>query len=261
MNIISYLKKFNKKKSPSRISYNYDSAKDWDMYAVYIKNPKTKDDYLFESFDGKKIIAKRLDSHTKVYSIPEELDPYDFNPSSFSGCYYYKASELNFNDLHDLVWWKILKFKFQNKTSGLNNGLSKYLYRRKKQRIKNRMRVLDSLIECYLASDGYHPVNIPLIMTKTFGHLWIYHDDSQLMLKELRLCLDAFVANGDATKIDENKYLPLGKAFITQSEYLESQRRLDESTSLQKKMFLTAFFSFIAAAISAYAALIQAKII
>ncbi|ELM3741005.1 hypothetical protein RYR39_002925 [Yersinia ruckeri] len=116
------------------------------------------------------------------------------------------------------------------------------------------MHVLDSVIGLHLEQKELGSVPMPLIMNKVYSNLWIYHDDSQKMLKELRLNLNAFVSSGDLRKTDDNNYLPEGKALLTQEKYSDEQTKYIETTKIQQKMLLTAIASCIAAFASVWAA-------
>ncbi|ENA1730214.1 hypothetical protein [Yersinia ruckeri] len=254
MNTQHYLNKFNNKKSPERISLNYENAINYDMYCVYITHPQTGEDYLFKGYENKQIQADKWNNEKSRFDIPIILEPSAFTPDSFTGTYYYKAHQLNFTSLKDIVWRKELLFKFSAIKINGSQSRAKYRYRLQRQTIKNRMHVLDSVIGLHLEQKELGPVPMPLIMNKVYSNLWIYHDDSQKMLKELRLNLNAFVSSGDLRKTDDNNYLPEGKALLTQEKYSDEQTKYIETTKIQQKMLLTAIASCIAAFASVWAA-------
>jgi len=263
MDIPKYLSKLSKKPSPSRVSYQYEKAINWDFYTVYIDDTSTNKKYMFESFDAKSglIEAKEWNAEEQIYSSSVTLHFNEINPNYYNGVYYYCGHEYNFSKIQDLMYLSEIKFKIFVKLSNLRQNISKYLYNQKNLRIKNRMLILDSIIELYLDNNESQKIPVPSIMFSIYGEYWIYHKEAKRMLKELKLALNAYVASGDIIKHDENYYSPLGKAFITQSEYVENARKHKESASIQRAMLFTAFFSFLAAAVSAYAALKQINLI
>jgi hypothetical protein len=254
MGIHRQLKKFNKKKSPAQISLNYEKAITYDMYAVYIKHPMSGVQYLFESYHNGKIKAKKWDDDKGKFDIPVEIDPSELNDESFSGTFFYKAHQAEFSSLKDLVFWREWIYKVSAVWENVVHSRTKYRYRMKRQTIKKRMQVLDAVIELYLDKEELTPVPITLIMNKVFSDMWIYHDKTRYMWKELRLSLSAFEASGDVIKQDENNYLPHGKALLTQEKYLDEEKKYSESKRIQVGMLFAAGASFLAALASAYAA-------
>ena len=254
MSVRSQLKKFNNKKSPAKISLNYESAINYDMYAVYITHPETGGQYIFESYDNGRVQAKKWDDEKGKFDIPVELDPSELNDESFSGTFFYKAHQAEFSSLKDLVCWREWIYKVGAVWENVVHSRAKYRYRMKRQTIKKRMQVLDAVIELYLDNEELTPVPITLIMNKVYSDMWIYHDRTKYMWKELRLSLSAFEASGDVIKQDENNYLPQGKALLTQEKHLDEEKKYSESKRIQVGMLFAAGASFLAALGSAYAA-------
>lgn len=259
MDIVKYLKRFDQKKSPLRISYNHETAKNWDMYSVYIHNTATNAKYMFESFDGELVHAKELNKENSCYEIPVTLPVSSLKSNYFSGTYYYKLNELSFFNLSEISPYR--EYLFQ-KTSQLRNKLTRlniFLYRRKSLKKKGKLIVLDTLLNLYLEEKHHEPVASSVLMLRLHGGLWALHDDSQKMLKELHFILNAYVATGDVRKIDEFRYSPSPKAFLTQAEHYDSEKKYKGTARIQFLMLFTSFLSFVAAAASAYAAYKQLK--
>lgn len=254
MNIQCQLEKFEKKKSPSRISLNYENAINYDMYSVYINHPRTGQQYLFESYKDRVIQCMEWNEDKKTFDKLVQINPDELNENSFSGTLFYKAHQAEFTSLKDLVWWREWIYKRKAEWENFSHSRAKYRYRMKQHKIKNRMQVLDALIELYLEKDELTPIPLILVMNKVYTTMWIYHDKTGGMWKEIRLSLNAFEASGDVRKIDENNYIPCGKALLTQEKYLEEDKKYKELKRIQLGMLWAAIASFAAACASAYAA-------
>jgi len=254
MNIIKHLTKFDKKRTPEngRISLLYENAINYDMYSVYIKDASGVD-YLFERFVDGEIKALKWNSNEGRFQIKSILYPKDLTSDSFSGIYYYHAHELRFHSLRDLSKWNELAFRLRSDFQNKKLSRQKYIYRQQRKEITDIMSVLDAIMRLYRELDGDQAFSEYLIMDVVAGELWIHHEDKTRMQKELRLCLNSLMENGDITKTHEG-YKPLGKALNTLAEYNRAERRYQETISSQNKMFWATLFSALAAIGSAYAA-------
>ncbi len=254
MHIIKHLKKFDKKRTPDngRISLLYENAINYDMYSVYIKDANGVD-YLFNRFIDGEIKALKWEPEERRFQINSILYPKDLTSDSFSGIYYYHAHELRFDSLRNLNKWNELAFRFWSDFENKKLSRQKYIYRQQKKEITDIMSVLDAIVRIYREQDGDLASNEYWIMSAVAGELWIHHQDKDRMQKELRLCLNSLIQNGDIEKTREG-YKPLGKALNTLAEYNRAERRYRETISSQRKMFWATFFSALAAIGSAYAA-------
>lgn len=254
MGIIKQLEKFDEKRTPDKggISLSYENAIKYDMYSVYIKDADGVD-FLFERYIDGKIHALKWDADKSRFEIKTTFPPDDLSENSFSGIYYYHAHELRFHSLHDLGWWNEFKFRLRSDYENKKHSRKKYIYRQQKKEITDIMLVLDAIVRLYREIEGELTFGEFTIMTAVAGALWIHHDDKSRMQKELRLCLNSLLANGDIEKIQDG-YKPLGKALNTLAEYNRTERRYQETISSQNKMFWATLFSALAAIASAYAA-------
>lgn len=259
MNIRNYLVKFDEKKSPDRIILNYETAINHNAYSVYINHPDNNIDYLFIGYNNESIIALMWNNDEQKFNLPQSLNPDELKPESFSGIYYYKAHQLRFTNLKDIVWWREAIFRLSAINNNWKDSREKYRYRRERKDIKNRMDVLSSVVSLYLEEPGDNSVHTVIIMNKVFGRLWLYHDDKERMKKDLNLSLAAFVTNGDLTKGGGNTYTVNGKALLTLAKYSEQEQKYVESTKIQRRMYWATVFSFVAATASAAAAFLGLK--
>jgi molecular chaperone GrpE (heat shock protein) len=254
MNITKHLKKFDKKRTPDngRISLLYENAINYDMYSVYIKDANGVD-YLFERFIDGEIKALKWNPEESRFDMKSILYPKDLMSDSFSGIYYYHAHEWRFHSLRDLSKWNEFVFRLRSDFENKKLSRQKYIYRQQKKEITDIMSVLDAIVRLYREHDGDHGFSEYRIMNAVAGELWIHHEDKTRMQKELRLCLDSLVENGDIEKI-QTEYKPLGKALNTLAEFNRAERRYQETILSQNKMFWATLFSALAAIGSAYAA-------
>lgn len=255
MNIRSYLKKFNKAKSPDRISLSFDKAIKYNMYSVYITSPDTGEQFLFVDYYDDKIVAKKWSAEKGFFDEETKLQPNDFIADSFSGIYYYKAHELVFSSLSNITPQKIYWFQINANLDNWKKARQKHYYRMQIHSVKQQMDVLKAVVDLYLQAELDTPVNVISIMTKLHTSLWFYHEDNSRMKKEVELYLSAFVSNGNLSSIDRNNYKPTGTAILTLQNSFAEQKKHNENKYIQRGMLATAIFSFIAAALSAYGTL------
>lgn len=254
MNIRNKLKKFDKKKSPARISLNYENAINHDIYSVYIKHPITGAQYLFQSYRDDVIKASLWNTETERFDIAAVLAPDELNEDSFSGTYFYKAHRADFSSLKDLVWWREWCYKRRSEWENFTHSREKYRFRMKQHKITRRMLVLDALIELYLDKNEPTPVPFMDLMNRIYSNLWIYHDRSERMKKEIRMSLHAFESTEDVIRNDNFNYTPTGKALLTQERYITEEKKHRELKNIQTGMLWAAIASFAAAFGSACAA-------
>lgn len=254
MSIHSQLEKFDKKKSPTRISLNYENAINYDIYSVYIKHPLTGEQYLFKSYHNGLIQVNKWNTESERFDIADEINSAELTEDSFSGTFFYKAHQAEFNSLKDLVWWREWCYKRRAEWENFNHSRAKYRYRMKQHKIERRMLVLDALIDLYLDKDEQTPVPFINLMNKVYSSLWIYHDQSERMKKEVRMSLSAFESTADVIRNDNFNYTPTGKSLLTQEKYLDDEKKYKELKTIQVRMFWAAVASFVAALGSACAA-------
>ncbi|WP_345754922.1 hypothetical protein [Citrobacter braakii] len=240
--VTKYLELFEEKRTPDNgsISLMYENAIKYDMYSVYIKD-EYGDSYLFDRYTSGEVKARKWDSQDNRFTIDSTLNPSQLKNESFSGIYYYHAHELKFNSLDDLSFLKRLKFRWDADNENRKFSRAKYLYRQSKQEITDVMTVLASVVRLYREQQGDGPFSEFLILTDIAGKLWIYHDDRPRLAKELRLCLDSLVENGDLSKSVDG-YRPTGKAINTLAAFNKSEERYKENARTQQIMvWATAF--------------------
>lgn len=251
MNVRNYLNRFNEKQSPARISLNYDTAINYDMYAVYIVDPATGNECVFESYDGQKVHARyRMDVNGE-FDGKVELDPDKLTAESFSGIYFYHAHQAEFKNLRQLHFWEVWKFKWKADRDNKADAREKYQYRKQKQSVRDSMDVLNAVIELHLQNGDPLGVNIIAVMERVHSRLWFSHGDKERMKREMSLWLNAFAESGELKKVDEFRFMPEGRALMTRKRYIDDATKYQETTSIQKRMLWATFFSALAAAASA----------
>ncbi|HIB8991111.1 TPA: hypothetical protein ACWYF9_004125 [Citrobacter braakii] len=259
-NIIKHLNKFQKKRTPEsgRISLVYENAIHYDMYSVYIK---TSDDseYLFDSFTDGMVHARKWDAEENRFHIATLLAPENLKSEFFSGIYYYHAHELRFQSLNDLTWFREFMFRRWSDRDNKKFSRERYLYRQQRKEITDTMAVLASIVRIYREQEGSEPFSEYVIMDDVAGKLWIHHDDKARMKKELRLCLDSLVENGDISRT-QYAYKPAGKAMNTLSRFNKDEQRYNDDKSGQRTMRIVAILSMIVAVASAVAAIASAYV-
>jgi hypothetical protein len=109
----------------------------------------------------------------------------------------------------------------------------------------------------FLSSEKGDGIDFWNVMTAMHNKYWFRHPDSAQMRRKMNLILSSFVDGGELMKIGRTKYKPTGKAYIKQSSYVDTLQKHEQGMKLQKRMFWTPFFSFLAAVISARAAVYQ----
>ncbi|HBK4745259.1 MULTISPECIES: hypothetical protein [Enterobacter cloacae complex] len=245
VDVRKHLEIFEQKRTPDngRISLMYENAIHYDMYSVYIKDDDGNE-YLFDRYIDGVIKAKRWDTQRNVFNVDVELNPEQFNANSFSGIFYYHAHEFKFNSLDELGCYKVWKLKRFANSENKKLSREKFLYRQRKQEITDAMTVLTSVVRIYREQQGERPFSEILIMNDVAGRLWIYHDDPSRLKKELRLCLDSLVENGDLLKSQEG-YKPSGKSVNTLANFNKTEQRYKENIRSQRSMFWATLFAAI----------------
>ncbi|HDS6530740.1 TPA: hypothetical protein QH305_001488 [Klebsiella aerogenes] len=241
--VVKYLKLFERKRTPEngRISLLFENAINYDMYSVYIKD-EHGEDYLFERYIDGKVNALKWNAQESRFTINSTLNPEELTNASFSGIYYYHAHELRFNSLDDLFFLKSWRFRRFADSENKKFSRDKFLFRQRKQEITDAMTVLTSVVRIYREQEGEYPFSEFIIMNDVVGRLWVYHDDQSRLRKELRLCLDSLVANGDLSKIADT-YKPTGKAVNTLANFNKAEQRYKESIRSQESMFWATLFA------------------
>ncbi|EKN0545643.1 hypothetical protein PWE44_002693, partial [Salmonella enterica] len=195
--------------------------------------------------DGE-IKARKWDFQDNRFCIDSTLNPAFLKDNSFSGIYYYHAHELKFNSLNDLTFLKRLKFRRFADSENKKFSREKYLYRQTKQEITDVMTVLTSVVRLYREQKGEESFSEFLILSDIAGKLWIYHDDKSRLQKELRLCLDSLVDNGDLTR-SKVGYRPTGKAINTLANFNKIEQRYKENVRDQRIMVWATGFAALGA--------------
>ncbi|NDL64327.1 hypothetical protein [Acerihabitans arboris] len=255
MNIRSYLERFEKQKSPNRISLNFENAIKYNMYSVYITAPDTGEQFLFEDYQNDTILAKKWSEEEEVFKDMVQLNPDDYTADSFSGIYYYKAHEAAFSNLRDITFLKVSWYQIKVNLDNWRKARQKHQYRMESHNVKQQMDVLKAVVDLYMQANSDDPIHFVSIMTKLHSSLWFYHDNRNQMKKEVELYLSAFVSNGNLSTTDRSTYKPTGTAILTLQNSFTEQRKYYETKYIQWGMLTTAIFSFIAAAMSAYGTL------
>lgn len=249
---ITLLKKFQKKKSPMRISLIYENAIKYDMYSVYIED-ESGGKYLFDSFDGTSIQAFLWDEVNSIFNIKRTLSVDELAGEPFSGTYYYHGHSLDFNKMSDITNIKEIFFRLKSDISNYKLGREKYIYRKTKQELKDSISILSTIIDIHFEKEGDYAVSEHELLDRLFGRLWFYHEDKDKFRKDTKFSLSALVESKDIIATEAG-YKPLGKAKNTIAEFFKTDERHHEIARIQKYMLIATSLSAVAAVASAIAA-------
>lgn len=249
---------FNDKKSKTvRISLSSEEYQHYNIFSVYITDPETEKEYLFEGYKEGRVYALAWDDGLNRFDIPVDFSAIDCFNFNFSGTHFYKGHRIEFKNLDELLQLKRRLYKIKIRYYNIVRTANQKAYNLKRHDINNRMDVLDKVITLFLNSEREDGVDFWNVMTAMHTKYWFRHPEKMQMKRKMNLILSSFVDGGELKRIDHSKYKPTGKAYITQSSYVDSLQKHEQGMKLQKRMFWTAVFSFLAAAISAGAAVYQ----
>ncbi|MGJ7248312.1 hypothetical protein [Morganella morganii] len=253
---LKFITKFSDKKSKERrISLDSDECKSYDIYSVYMMDCDTKKEYLFEEYKDEFIYALMWDEDLSKFNDLKKLPAHECINFGFSGIHFYKGRRFDFKSLDELYSLEKSFYKLKVVYYNFIHTKKQKAYNLKQHDIENRMSVLDKVIEIFLSSSSDSGVNFNTIMMEIHSRYWLSHPERKQMERKMSLVLSSFVDGGELTMKNYRVYNPTGKAYITQSSYIDSLRKHEQGMKLQKRMFWTAVFSFLAAAISAGAAI------
>lgn len=247
----------DKKSKTGRISLSSDEYQNYDIFSVYMSHPESEKQFLFESYKDGKVYALAWDENLQRFDTPVDFSVFECSSFIFTGTHFYKGQRVEFKSLDELLYLKRRFYKLRIRYYNLVHTANQKAYNLKRHDIKNRMDVLDKVITSFLSSEKGDGIDFWNIMTAMHTKYWFRHPDSAQMRRKMNLILSSFVDGGELMKIGYTKYKPTGKAYITQSSYVDTLQKHEQGMKLQKRMFWTAFFSFLAAAISAGAAVYQ----
>lgn len=247
----------DKKSKTGRISLSSDEYQHYDIFSVYMSDPENEKEYLFDSYRDGTIYALSWNEGAKRFDTPVEFQALKCIHFNFTGTHFYKGHRIEFKSLDELLQLKRRVYKVRIRYYNFVHTANQKAYNLKRHDIKNRMDVLDKVIALFLASERGDGIDFWNIMTEMHTKYWFRHPESAQMKRKMNLILSSFVDGGELIKVEHSMYKPTGKAYITQSSYVDSLQKHEQGMKLQKRMFWTAVFSFLAAAISAGAAVYQ----
>jgi len=255
MNIQSCLKDFIKRKNPSHLPEG--SEGDWSNYY------DLKVDIPGNSLTGR---LEKINGNHVTISFPNALferkeqvyDLKDLKPEYFSGLFFYKKKVLKFDGLGDITPTKRLIFKAKSSYLNIVESVQKRRFAAQEHRVEEQIDFLEAVRELHMRPD-IKWVSKRDLLNFIHGKFWMSHPNRDAIEKDIDLYIEAFISTGDLKKIDnsDTAFLPTGKMILTIQKYSVEQMRYKESKKMQSKMFWTAVFSFIAAAVSAYAAVFK----
>lgn len=223
------------------------------MYSVYIEDATGKN-HLFESFDGISIQTLMWNDTDNIFNVKETLLIDDLANEPFSGTYYYHGHTLDFNKISEITKTKEILFRVKSNIANYKFSREKYLYRKKKQELKDSITILSTIIDIHLENKDNYVVSEHELLERLFGHLWFYHDDKDKLKKDTKFSLSALVESKDIL-FTEAGYKPLGKAKNTIAEFFKSDERHHEIARIQRYMLYATALSAVAAIASAIAAM------
>lgn len=255
MDVQYWLQRFEKKKHDSdRIILNHDAAIHYDFYSVSMARGNNA--WLFEAYTGSKIIARKWNG--EKYSELCEFDKHYFRPEEFRVRHYYKALEFDYDTL------KYLRSKdFFNRVKGTISkktiSFSQYLYNRQKIQIRDRMEILQLLVERRMSGipDGLHTISV---VRHKFTDKFIFHPDREKYIASTNYYLDSLVESGDVIKKDF-EYIASDKALTTIENHLKSELREKHDKYIKNITIIITTLAFIFAGLSTWGTLVQAEIL
>lgn len=255
MNIRPYLKEFIKRKHPS--SQQEGSVVNWDYYYdVKVDIPDNGLTGRLEELKGNHVTISFpvtiFERKNHSYNLK------DLKPEYFSGVFFYKRRQLKFDGLSDITPISRLIFKVKSSCLNVVESVQKRRFAAQEHRVKGQVDFLEAVRELHM-SPGIVCVTKHNLLNFIHGKFWMAHPNRDAIEKDIKLYIEAFLSTGDLKKYNnsDTAFLPTGKMILTIQKYLVEQMRYEESKKMQRKMFWTAVFSFIAAAVSAYAAVFK----
>lgn len=255
MDVEYWLQRFERKKHHSdRITLNHDAAIHYDFYSVSMVRGEAA--WLFEIYSEGKIVARKWDG--EKYSELCEFDKHHFRPDEFRVRHYYKAQEFDYSTLKHLM----IKDPFNRLTGTVRKktiSFSQYIYNRQKMQIRDRMEVLQFLVDRRMSglNEGIHTVSL---VRHKFTDKFIFHPDKESYISSTKFYLDSLVESGDAVKKDFS-YTASDKALTTIENHLKSQLREKHDKYIKNLTAMFTVMAFIFAVLSTWGTLVQAEIL
>jgi len=256
MDIKPYLKLFIKRKNPNFVSESERNEVDWShYYQLNIDIPDINFIGRIENVDGEKVIISFPEGGGRVQ---KEFDIKTLKPEYFSGLFIYKKSQLNFNSLRDIAPAKRWFFQIKTLFNNLKYSIEKRRFSAQEHKVKELLAFLEAVMEIHMRP-GVNNVTKYGLLELLHGKFWKVHPDREKIEKDIQLYMEAFVSTGELVKVPDlmNNFTPTGKLVLTIEKYSVEKIRYNEMKKMQQRMVWTAIFSFVAAAISAYAAIVK----
>lgn len=255
MDVEYWLQRFEEKKHHSdRISLMHDAAIHYDFYNVSMV--RGEDSWLFETYTGSKIIARKWNGER--YAQLCEFDKQHFRPEEFRVRHYYKAQEFDYDTLRHL-WSKDVFNRIKGTIRKRTMSFSQYLYNRQKVQIRDRMEILQFLVERRMSgmSDGLHTISV---VRHKFTDKFVYHPDKDTYIASTEFYLDSLVESGDVNK-QNFEYTASDKALTTIENHIKSELREKHDKYIKNITAIVTLLAFIFAGLSTWGTLIQAEIL
>ncbi|UYP73342.1 hypothetical protein [Pantoea dispersa] len=255
MDVEYWLQRFEKKKHNSdRIILNHDAAIFYDFYSVSMV--RGENSWLFDSYTGNVIKARKW-----IGDKYEELCEFDiqhFHPEEFRVRHYYKAQEFDYDTLRHL-WSKDVFNRIKGTIRNKTMSLSQYLYNKQKMQIRDRMEILQFLVERRMSGikEGVHTVSV---VRHKFTDKFIFHPDKESYVASTKFYLDSLVESGDAIRKDL-LYTASDRALTTIENHFKSELREKHDKYIKNLTAMITVMAFIFAVLSTWGTLVQAEIL
>lgn len=254
MDVKPYLKLFIKRKNPNYLPDGSEEG-DWShYYQLKVELPDENFIGRIESVDGEKVIISFPGQGSD--RLQKEFDIKTLRPEYFSGLFIYKKKQLQFKSLNDITNAKRWVFQIKTLVENFKYSIEKRRFSAQEHKIRELLDFLEAVMEIHMRP-GVNNVTRYGLLELLHGKLWVVHPDREKIEKDVQLYIEAFLNTGELVKIPDlhNNFSPTGKLVLTIEKYAVEKIRYNEMKKMQQRMVWTAIFSFVAAAVSAFAAI------
>lgn len=250
-----WLRRFERKKHDSdRITLNREVAVGYDFYNVTLV--KGENEWLFDRYENGMIFARKWNGER--YEEIFEFASNEFSDDQFKIRHYYKASQFNYNGLRGLLW-RDLTYRFLGTVRKHHVSVSQYVFNLQKMQVRDRMEILQLLVDKKLSGDN-EPMHFITIIRQIHTDRFVSHPDKNALIARTKYYLESLKVSGDVINVNSN-YSATPRALITLEKHLESRKRDRHDKYIKNLTVTVTVGAFIFAVISTLGTLVQAEIL
>lgn len=246
---------------PKFIPRTGEEGKAINLYVITLSDKKSDEQHLVDNIDSKenKLFVRTLSDEKKEFSIENSIDvsglqEYILNITHYLGLHEFNYRNIYYVFLSYITSWDKIRAKFDV----FSNCLSNFYHNKKGTFTKDRMSILNSMLELQLSrepsfankSDGVSAIEL---MNTIYTDRWIASPFHREIRKEFQLNLDSLVSSEDIGETD-GYYVVKGRALKTLEEDEREERTHKDAKRGRNRIFWLTM-------IIAFAALVQAKLI